>query len=97
MGSNPRLLITGASGQLGSYLLREAIQQGMTIVAWSGSRSGDQFGVPFVPVDVADAAAVGEAFRSARPTMIIHAGAVASVAACWSDLERAHQVNAQGT
>ena len=41
---------TGASGQLGSYLLRE-LHGRAELIAWSGSRRGDLFGVPLLPVD----------------------------------------------
>ena len=48
-----RLLLTGASGQLGGYLLREIVNVGFPVVAWSGSRTGQLFGVELQPVDLA--------------------------------------------
>jgi dTDP-4-dehydrorhamnose reductase len=92
-----RILVTGASGQLGGYLLRELRTRGETVVAWSGSRSGDLFGVPLRPVELTDAAAVTDAFREARPDVVIHAAALARVSDCYRDPDRAHRVNAEGT
>jgi dTDP-4-dehydrorhamnose reductase len=92
-----RLLITGATGQLGGYLLLRLAPAGADITAWSGSREGEVFGIPVRPVDLGDADAVARAFREARPTAVIHAGALASVAACHRDPELARRVNAQGS
>jgi dTDP-4-dehydrorhamnose reductase len=89
-----RLLITGASGLLGSYLLREA---GAGVVGWSGTRVGECFGVRLRPVDLADADAIAGAFAEARPDVVVHAGAMARVGDCLKDPERARRVNALGT
>jgi dTDP-4-dehydrorhamnose reductase len=91
------LLVTGASGQLGSYLLRELSQRGQSVTAWSGSRTGRFDGIPWQPVDLADSEAVVAAFRAARPAAVIHAGAMASVADCLRNPERARQINTQGS
>jgi dTDP-4-dehydrorhamnose reductase len=92
-----RILLTGASGQLGSYLLREIVQSGLPVVAWSGSRTGRHFGVELIPVDLADSEQLRTAFRRARPTIVIHAAAMATVAECCRDQERAQQVNTRAT
>ena len=92
-----RVLVTGASGQLGSYLLRELRRRGGEVVAWSGTRRGDLFGVPLRPVDLGDAGAVAGGFREARPDVVVHAGALAGVDDCHRDPGRAHQVNTHGT
>jgi dTDP-4-dehydrorhamnose reductase len=90
-----RLLITGASGLLGSDLLREAGADG--IVAWSGTREGEYSGVRLRPVDLGDPAAIAGAFAEARPGVIIHAGAMARVGDCLQDPDRARRVNALAT
>jgi dTDP-4-dehydrorhamnose reductase len=92
-----RFLVTGASGQLGGYLLRELSRQGEPVTAWSGAQSGSLFGVLLRPVDLADPDSVARAFREARPAVVLHAGAVSQVAACFRDPVRARQVNAAGT
>ncbi len=91
-----RLLITGATGQLGAYLLREAGDQpGLT--AWGGPRGGDCRGVACRAVDLTDADAVRAAFREARPDVILHAAAWARVADCHRNPEAARRVNVGGT
>jgi dTDP-4-dehydrorhamnose reductase len=90
-----RLLLTGASGQLGGYLLRElAGRDGVSVVAWSGATAGARFGAPLRPVDLADPDAVAGAFADARPHVVLHAAALARVADCQCDPERARRVNA---
>jgi dTDP-4-dehydrorhamnose reductase len=92
-----RILVTGASGQLGGYLLRELASSGPEVVAWSGSRAGDLCGFPLRPVNLADADAVTAAFRQAAPSAVLHAGAVATVAECWRNPAHAQHVNARGS
>lgn len=92
-----RLLITGASGQLGGYLLRELAGKGLAVVAWSGSRRGDLFGFPLRPVDLADPKIVEREFSLASPTHVIHAGAVTRLADAHRDPEWADRVNHGGT
>lgn len=92
-----RLLLTGASGQLGAYLLREGLRRGRPITAWSGHRPGELFGCPLRPVDLTDEDAVAAAFREARPDVVIHAAAMAGVADCHRDPARAEVINTRGS
>ena len=92
-----RLLLTGASGQLGAYLLRERRRQGTAVVAWSGQRGGELWGCPLRPVDLTDADSLATAFRQARPDMVVHAAALAGVTDCQRDPERAERINAGGS
>jgi len=92
-----RLLITGASGQLGAYLLRELADRRFTVTAWSGSRSGELFGFPLTPIDLTDRAAVAAAFRVARPDAVIHCAALSGVAHCYREPRMAESVNVGGT
>jgi dTDP-4-dehydrorhamnose reductase len=85
------------TGSLGSYLLRQLAGAGGALAAWSGSHRAELFGVPVQPVDFAEVDAVAAAFRVARPEVVIHAAAVASVAACYREPERARQVNTEGS
>jgi dTDP-4-dehydrorhamnose reductase len=92
-----RLLITGASGQLGAYLLRELRGTTDTVIAWSGTNAQTLFGYPVEPVNLANGGQLAEAFNRARPTAVIHAAAVASIAACHRDPHHAWNVNVQGS
>jgi dTDP-4-dehydrorhamnose reductase len=92
-----RLLVTGASGQLGAYLLRELAGKEVQLIAWSGSTSGSLFGFPLRPTDLSDRDAVASAFQEARPAAVIHAAALATVAACGREPDRSWTVNVQTT
>jgi dTDP-4-dehydrorhamnose reductase len=91
-----RILITGASGLLGPYLLREW-GSARGVAAWSGSRQGEFFGVPLRTVDLGDPDGVARAFRQAQPDVVVHAAARARVADCFGDPQGAHRVNVGGT
>ena len=92
-----RVLVTGASGQLGAYLLRELRRAPADVFAWSWTTAGICADFGLRPVDLADEAAVTYAFRAARPDVVLHAGALARVADCHRDPDRARRVNAEGT
>jgi dTDP-4-dehydrorhamnose reductase len=83
-----RLLITGASGVLGGYLVRQAAQRGGPYIAWDGPRHGG--------VDLADRDAVVAAFRCADPAIVLHAAALARISDCHRDPERARSINTGG-
>jgi dTDP-4-dehydrorhamnose reductase len=92
-----RVLVTGASGQLGNYLIRELASHD-EVIAWSGSRQGDLFGVPLIPVDfLNNHQQLVTAYRAARPDVVIHCAALARIADCHRDPERARRVNVAAT
>ncbi len=91
----PRLLITGASGQLGAYLLRALQGRTPSVLAWSGSRQGQLFGFPLHCIDLSNPTEVRRRFREASPQVIIHAAAMARLGDCLNNPERAHAVNAR--
>ncbi len=92
-----RVLVTGASGQLGGHLLRAWHGQGDEVSAWTGAHTGERFGVPLRPVDLADREGVATAFREARPDAVLHAAAMAGVADCHRDPQRAHAINTRAS
>jgi dTDP-4-dehydrorhamnose reductase len=95
-GRDVRLLITGASGQLGAYLLRQ-LRGTRNVSAWTGSRQGELFGFPLTPVDLTNTHAVAQAYLHARPDAIIHTAAWARVSDCFQDPVTALRVNVGGT
>lgn len=66
-------------------------------MAWSGQRRGELFGYPLRPVDLADPDAVTTAFREARPDVVVHGAALATVSACMREPARAEQINVRGS
>lgn len=92
-----RLLLTGASGQLGGYLLHECRARGDSVLAWSGRRRGELFGYSLHPVDLTDKDAMATAFREARPDVVVHSAALTVVSDCYRDPLRAERINARGS
>lgn len=89
-----RVLVTGATGQLGSGLLASARRSAARAVRGA---SLEVTGVGRADMDVADRASVIEVMESIRPDIVIHAGALTDVDGCERDPERAFAVNAFGT
>ncbi len=92
-----RFLVTGASGQLGAYIVRELIRRGHEVVAWSGTRAEDVQGVSARPVELTDRDRVVQAFRDAESNIVIHPAAMAAVGDCARDPIRADAVNHRST
>lgn len=88
-----RLLITGAGGQLGAYLLRALCGTSDGVEAWSRTTAQTRFGFPLQAVDLSDERQVADTFQQAGPDVVIHAAALASVAACHRDPARAWSIN----
>jgi dTDP-4-dehydrorhamnose reductase len=81
-----KVLITGASGQLGHELVRATIAAGHEVVATSHET-----------LDITDKTAVDDVITSARPDVVIHAAAWTAVDACESDPAKALLVNGTAT
>jgi len=86
------ILITGASGQLGTYLRQQLTEAGTRFVG-IGSRAAE--GVDHI-VDIADPDAVDRSFDLVNPSVVIHGAAYTDVDGCERDPERADAVNHRG-
>jgi dTDP-4-dehydrorhamnose reductase len=78
-----KVLVAGASGQLGQALVRQLGER----LCWSGGRDG---------LDVTDAAAVSARLLEVRPDVVVNASAYNKVDAAEDDPESAFRVNAVG-
>jgi dTDP-4-dehydrorhamnose reductase len=92
-----RIVVTGASGQLGSSLLARLAGGPHEVIAWSGSRAGAYGPFKLKPVDLTDAFAVSEALALADADVVIHAAAVTSAEAARREPDKAWAVNVLGT
>lgn len=90
--SSQRVVVTGAAGQLGSYLRAQLARTGATVVGL-GSRPDE--GIDRV-VDISDPDAVREAFHEVAADVVIHAAAYTDVDGCERDPDRAYAVNGDG-
>jgi dTDP-4-dehydrorhamnose reductase len=92
-----RLLITGATGHLGSYLIREVAETQLEVIAWGNSRTATLASTRTVSVDLTDPSRVAAAFRDAQPNVVIHTAANANANKCAKDPAAAVAVNARAT
>jgi dTDP-4-dehydrorhamnose reductase len=92
-----RVLLTGASGQLGAYLVDRLIAAGHDPIAWSGTAAGRRGDVPLIRVDLVDPAATSRALAAADPELILHAAGISSAEAVLRDPQQAHSVNIEAT
>ncbi len=92
-----KILVTGASGQLGAYLLDELARTGHQVSAWSGSNSKRRGDQGCVPVDLTDLDAIEPALDRIDPDAVIHLAAISSADAVRLDPARAEAVNVRAT
>ena len=92
-----RILVTGASGGLGAYVVERLASDGREVIAWSGSDSGERSGVPLRAVDLGDPERVSRMLDESQPDAIVHLAAISSAAACLADPERAARINVDAT
>jgi len=93
-----RVLVTGASGQLGSYLLGELVKEGRHgISGWSGSATVRRFDLELAPVGLTDLPAMGRTLDAIDPEVIVHTAAMSSADAVFRNPALGWAVNVAGT
>jgi len=94
-----RWLVTGASGQLGGHLLRQIRQQepDAQLTALAGRGTVFECGAEVIRIGLEDEQALRACAKSVRPTHILHAGALTSVAQAYAQPEQAARVNTHAT
>ncbi len=89
-----RILITGASGFLGLYLLR-SIPKRHAVCGLYSSTQPSMPGIRSEKVDLRSSQDLRAVFATFRPECVIHTAAITSVGACEKDPARAFTVNAE--
>jgi dTDP-4-dehydrorhamnose reductase len=94
-----RWLITGASGQLGSHVVRLLAGDDAhpAVFALTGRQDAGTPGVSAQRVDLADHEALRACVAAFRPTHVVHLGALTAVGACHSRPADAEQINTGAT
>lgn len=92
-----RIGVTGASGQLGAYLVEALAAATHDLVAWSGTQKGERSGIPLIRLDLTDEVMLARALDKASPDAVIHAAAISKPSSVFEQRERAWVVNVEAT
>ncbi|HEX2847316.1 MAG TPA: SDR family oxidoreductase [Chitinophagaceae bacterium] len=95
------VLITGANGFLGHYLVKKLLQENYSVIATGKGESRLPFGnndrFVYAPLDFTDPYAVHDVFDRYKPAVVIHAGAMGKPDECEAQQWQAYLVNVEGT
>jgi len=89
-----KILVTGASGLLGSKVVQELQLEGHQVIPTSHSKS---LYPTSIILDITQNKDVYELITKTKPNIIVHAAAETKVDLCEKQPEYAHKVNVQGT
>ncbi|OYW18241.1 MAG: dTDP-4-dehydrorhamnose reductase [Sphingobacteriales bacterium 12-47-4] len=96
-----KILVTGANGLLGQYLVKQLLLAGYAVVATGKGENRHPVEAlnPFVyyDMDILDEPTVNLVMEKERPDVVVHAAAMTQVDDCEKDTERAEAVNVKGT
>jgi dTDP-4-dehydrorhamnose reductase len=95
-----RVVVTGASGQLGAYLVERLEVAGLGIDAWSHrahDRPRGRDAMTWTALDITQESAVLDALEAADPEVIFHLAAISSADAVHADPARGRAVNVTAT
>lgn len=96
-----KILVTGANGLLGQYLIRDLAMAGYKVIAAGkgNSRLPDYAGITYtyLPLDINDKKVVHEIIEKVQPSVIIHAAAITQPDACELDKETCWNTNVHAT
>lgn len=96
MSRSPKLLLTGASGLVGSNVASAAARRGFEVIAVVGNFAGEIPGSTRVcRLDLADAAAIQHLALDLFPDAIVNAAAISEPSHCDADPARSHAINVE--
>jgi dTDP-4-dehydrorhamnose reductase len=90
-----KLLVTGASGLLGSKLCELAIHQGINVHS-AYNRHRPSKGIP-VEFDLSEKTKVEKIFKRIKPEAVVHAAALTNVDKCEVEKDLSWKINVEGT
>jgi dTDP-4-dehydrorhamnose reductase len=95
-----QILVTGANGFLGYYLVEQLLQKRHTVIATGKGEcrlpfKSEQF--IYAAMDFTDPFAVHDVFEKYKPEVVVHAGAMGKPDECETNQWQAFLVNVEGT
>src|SRR6185503_18792106 len=96
-----KILITGANGFLGYYLVEQLLCKNYEVIATSKGQCRLPFSshanFQYEEMDFTDPFSIHDVFEKIKPDVVIHAGAMSKPDECELDQMKAYSVNVEGT
>ena len=96
-----KILITGANGFLGYYLVEQLLEKDYSVIATGKGECrlpfthGTKF--QYLSMDFTDPFSIHDVFENIKPDVVIHAGAMSKPDECELDQMKAYLINVEGT
>ncbi len=92
-----RVLVTGATGRLGSYVMRRLALRPHDVVGWARTGRTPTVSNRFQIIDLTDAAGFDRVIRAVDPELVIHLAAISSADEVRRDPRTAWEINVEAT
>ena len=96
-----KILVTGANGFLGYYLVEQLLAKNVSVIATGKGQCRLPFthdpNFQWITMDFTDPFSMHDVFENMKPAVVVHAGAMSKPDECELDQMKAYLVNVEGT